>query len=149
MRLDNPAWASFNPLLNVKLVESNDEPGERFFIYFTDDGPPHMIDELQKVGRFLHRQYLSEIPFVLVFSDKDCESMHIGWNSWLPHVEEWSNLMTSEYQDIVLLNELAVTLLSEKSDEDSNKGPAGIICDLSEIQELHSSLNIYLFFVKI
>ncbi len=134
----NPAWANFETVFNLKMIESEDEPGERFMVYHADEPDPVLMKELTFAGRFLHRQYLTEIPFVLVFSDIDCDCMHVGWNSWLPNIENWSEVLASADTRYALLNEQANELVLRHNND-------RLVCDLdaSKAQEYHEAFNLY------
>ena len=142
MQLCNPAWSPFETLINIKTVVSDDEPGEIFFVYHLNDIPMCKIQELCYVARFLDRQYLCELPFMLIYSDSH-HGAYIGWNAWLPPQTEWESMLESENQGIIVANAMAKDLIISES-------PDNTIYDLdcSKIDEYYKKLNLFLFTVN-
>ena len=58
-----PTSAEFTTFLNVRVVESDDDPEEQYYIYTQSELPVQPLSEMMRATRVLDRLYLIEIPF--------------------------------------------------------------------------------------
>ena len=137
-------WTGFTTFLNLRVVESNDDPDEQYHVYTAGEVEREALNELMRAGRVLDRLYLQEIPFVVIYSDADVETVHIGWRIHLAHIDEWATVLKEKTKEYTLVSRLADEVLGKNIESESS------FCDLSQVdlQKLHETTNLHIFCLR-
>ena len=143
MLLNELGWSEFKPVFNLYLLESSDNENEQFFINTPGEIDESLKKRLMKAGRFIERLYLSEIPFLLIFSDVSVDCVSIGWGVHLPHIEDWESVLKSERQGIVFGNMMTYSLLQGELEGDSVYSLAP-----EKIEKIHNEHNLHVYFLE-
>ena len=141
---DDQSWAGFTTVLNVRVVESNDDPEEQFYIYTEGEVEREDLNELMRAARVVDRLYLQEIPFLIIYSDADVETVHIGWGIQMTHIDDWLTVLKEKTKEYMLASRLADEVLGENIDSESD------FYNLShlDLQKLHETTNLHIFFLS-
>lgn len=135
----------FTTVFELKVVQSEDEPNEQYFIYTPGDIDEKVITRLAEAGRILDRLHLYEIPFLVIYSAKDVrDAHHMGWGIYIPNMEQWEFMLKAEDRDIILCNGIGhETVLSEASDEYI------YLLDAEKVSKLHFEYNVHVYYIKV
>ena len=144
MPIDSNSWAGFTTFLNLRVVESDDDPDEQYYIYTEGEVEREVLNELMRAARVLDRLYLLEIPFLIVYSDADVETVHIGWGIHLAHIDDWLSVLKKKTKGYVLLNRFAYDAVGESGDDDLSSYDLNAV----DISKLHETVNFHIFFLR-
>ena len=137
-------WAGFTTFLNLRIVESDDDPEEQYHIYTEGEVGREALNELMKAARVLDRLYLQEIPFLIIYSSADVETTHIGWGIQMAHIDDWLTVLKEKTKEYMLVNRLADEVLGESIDGERSFYSLGH----TDIQKLHETTNLHIFFLR-
>lgn len=137
-------WAGFTTFLNLRVVESDDDPDEQYYIYTEGEVAVQSLSEMMRAARVLDRLYLMEIPFLLIYSDADVETVHIGWGIHLAHIDDWFTVLKEKTRGYVVLNRLAYETMGENTEDDLSSYNLNDV----DISKLHEAVNFHVFFLR-
>ena len=144
MLANNDGWAEFTTFLNLRVVESDDDPDEQYYIYTQSEVAVQSLTEMMRAARVLDRLYLMEIPFMLIYSEADVETAHIGWDIHLAHIDDWLTVLKEKTKGYVLLNRTAYEAVGESGEDDLSSYDLNAV----DISKFHEAVNFHVFFLR-
>ena len=130
--------------LNLRIVESDDDPDEQYHIYTEGEVEREALNELMRAARVLDRLYLQEIPFLIICSDAEIETAHIGRGIQMAHIDDWLTVLKEKTKEYMLVNRVADEALGESI----NSERAVYELSHTDLQKLHETTNLHIFFLS-
>lgn len=126
---------SYKPQYTLQVIQNSFNLDEFHFLYAEGDDYLSDPSRLLFAAHVLEALYLSEVPFIIIYSDDD-EALDIGWGIYLANVETWEDLLERKTFSQMLFN--------AEADESVNL----LESDTLPIMQLYEDINLHLFFIK-